>query len=127
MPRPARSGTSSFAWTRPIFHYLDETSADLVSEFDNVVVLRTFSKLGGLATLRIGYALGHPDIISALGKAKSSFEVNGVAVAMATALLKDPDIMEAQLEIVARGKDWLLEKICGRRASPACRDMRTSC
>ncbi|MCX5855333.1 MAG: histidinol-phosphate transaminase [Deltaproteobacteria bacterium] len=99
------------------FHYLEETAVALVPEFDNVVILRTFSKLSGLAGLRIGYALAHAEVISAMGKVKSTFDVNCLAVVMATALLARPEILRDQLASVGEGKRWLLEKLDARGIS----------
>ena len=93
------------------FHYLEETAVALISEFANVAILRTFSKLGGLAGLRIGYALSHADVISAMGKVKSTFDVNCLAVAMAKALLARPEILQTQLTAVAEGRNWLIDKL----------------
>jgi len=93
------------------FHYLEETAVALISEFPNVAILRTFSKLGGLAGLRIGYALSHQDVISAMGKVKSTFEVNCLAVGMAKAILARPEILQTQLTALAEGKKWLIEKL----------------
>lgn len=55
----------------------------------NLVVLRTFSKVYGLAGLRVGYALGSPEAISAIDKMRSIFNVNAVAQAAALASLPD--------------------------------------
>ena len=96
------------------FHYSEETAVDLISEFDNVAILRTFSKLGGLAGLRIGYTLSHADVISAMGKVKSTFDVNCLAVAMAKALLSSPEILHTQLTAVSEGKKWLIDKLKDR-------------
>lgn len=93
------------------FHYLEETAVALLAEFDNVVVFRTFSKLGGLAGLRIGYALAHHKVITAMGKVKSTFDVNCLAVAMAEALLAQPEILDRQLASVAQGREWLLQQL----------------
>ncbi|WP_420984089.1 aminotransferase class I/II-fold pyridoxal phosphate-dependent enzyme, partial [Enterococcus faecalis] len=51
-------------------------SLGLVRAHNNVVVLRTFSKAYGLAGLRIGYAIGHPDVITALDKVYVPFTVS---------------------------------------------------
>ena len=99
------------------FHYLEETAVALISEYDNVAILRTFSKLGGLAGLRIGYALSHANVISAMGKVKSTFDVNCLAVAMAKAILTRPEILQTQLTAVAEGKKWLIEKLEDRDIS----------
>lgn len=60
---------------------------ELLREFSNLVVLRTFSKAYGLAGLRVGYAVGHPAVIAALNKMHVPFSVNSVAQAAAVASL----------------------------------------
>ncbi|MCW4352636.1 histidinol-phosphate transaminase [Hoyosella sp. YIM 151337] len=54
----------------------------------NVVVLRTFSKAYGLAGLRVGYAVGHPEVITTLGKVYVPFSANSIAQAAAIASLE---------------------------------------
>ena len=55
----------------------------------NLLVMRTFSKIYGLAGLRIGYGIGHPDFISALEKVRQPFNTNSIAQAGALAALDD--------------------------------------
>jgi histidinol-phosphate aminotransferase len=66
-------------------------SLDLARIHSNVVVLRTFSKAYGLAGLRIGYAVGHPDLITALDKVYVPFTVSSIAQAAAIASLAAAD------------------------------------
>lgn len=66
-------------------------SFGLVREHSNVVVLRTFSKAYGLAGLRIGYAVGDPDIITALSKVYVPFTATTVSQAAAIACLDAAD------------------------------------
>jgi len=66
-------------------------SLGLVRAHSNVVVLRTFSKAYGLAGLRVGYAVGHPDVIIALDKVYVPFTVSSVAQAAAIASLDAAD------------------------------------
>lgn len=61
----------------------------ILPHHSNAVVLRTFSKAYGLADLRVGYAVGHPDVIGALDKVALPFAVSGVAQAAAIAALSD--------------------------------------
>lgn len=56
---------------------------------ENIIVLRTFSKAYGLAGLRIGYAIGHPELIGLLNKVRQPFNVNAMAQAAAMAALDD--------------------------------------
>src|SRR5204862_5324969 len=60
-----------------------------VREGPNVVVLRTFSKIHGLAGLRIGYGVARSDLIAVLEKTRQPFNVNSIAHAGALAALKD--------------------------------------
>lgn len=67
-------------------------SADeLLKEHPNLIVCRTFSKWAGLAGLRAGYALGHPDIIERMLACKQPYNVNVAAEAMARAALEHRD------------------------------------
>ena len=66
-------------------------SLGLADAFSNVVVLRTFSKAYGLAGLRVGYAVGDPEIITALGKVYVPFTVSSIAQAAAIASLQAVD------------------------------------
>jgi histidinol-phosphate aminotransferase len=58
-------------------------------EKPNLILLRTFSKIYGLAGLRLGYGVGHPDLIAALEKIRQPFNVNSLAQAAGLAALDD--------------------------------------
>ncbi|QUR69340.1 pyridoxal phosphate-dependent aminotransferase [Mycobacterium spongiae] len=75
-------------------------SPQLVRTHSNVVVLRTFSKAYGLAGLRVGYAIGQPDVITALDKAYVPFTVSSVAQAAAIASLDAADELLARTDAV---------------------------
>jgi histidinol-phosphate aminotransferase len=68
------------------------TTVDLVRKGQNVIVLRTFSKIYGLAGMRIGYALAHPDLASRLSKFAYSV-VNTLGVRAAIASLEDSEFV----------------------------------
>jgi histidinol-phosphate aminotransferase len=75
-----------------------------------LVVLRTFSKIYGLAGLRVGYGVGHPELISHLARARHPFNVNSLAQAAARAALQDREhvarvraLTHAGLEELERG------------------------
>ena len=61
----------------------------------NLILMRTFSKIHGLAGLRVGYGIGHPDFIAALEKVRQPFNVNLIAQAGALAALDDLAHVEA--------------------------------
>jgi len=60
-----------------------------LSEYDNLIVTRTFSKAYGLAALRVGYCLSHPDVANLLNRVRQPFNVNSLAQAAALAALDD--------------------------------------
>ncbi len=67
----------------------------------NVVRLRTFSKAYGLAALRVGYAVGHPDVIQWLTRTKLPFDPNGVGCDAAIAAIDDQDFVRRTVELNA--------------------------
>jgi histidinol-phosphate aminotransferase len=71
--------------------------------YDNAITLRTFSKIYGLAGLRVGYGFAHGDLIAMLLKVKLPFEPSTVASAAAIAALDDEDFVRRSLDNNARG------------------------
>ncbi len=85
-----------------------EDAPDMVAEIrggqrSNLLLMRTFSKIHGLAGLRVGYGIGHPDLIAALEKIRQPFNLNAMAQAGALAALDDVKHVEATRRITARG------------------------
>lgn len=83
--------------------YLDDP-ADLVSRIrdgskPNLIIMRTFSKIYGLAGLRMGYGLGDPEIIAALEKIRQPFNANLLAQKAAAAALTDHDFVSQSREV----------------------------
>ena len=81
------------------FEYLDEPDyPDGIAEYfaagRRVLVLRTFSKIFGLAGLRVGYGIGPEEVIAAVGKVRRAFDVTSVGQEAALASLSAPDELE---------------------------------
>ncbi len=76
---------------------------DEVKNHENLVVLRTFSKVYGLAAERIGYMIGNPAIIRAVSKVRQPFPVNRIAQAGALAALDDQEFYENTLKVNLSG------------------------
>ena len=79
-------------------------SIALLKTYPNLLIMRTFSKLYGLAGLRVGYGIAREEIVSALSKVKISFSVNLPALAAAHAALADTDFVQKSLALVTGGK-----------------------
>lgn len=74
-------------------------SRDLFHEYNNILTLRTFSKVYGLAGLRIGYGIGHPTLVAEMNKLRTPFNVTSVGQAAALAALDDTDHVRRSVEM----------------------------
>lgn len=79
----------------------------LLRDFENVVVLRTFSKAWGLAGLRVGYAMGAPRLLAAAQSVRAPFSVSSSAQAAALAALSEHEHLERSVALVRRERDRL--------------------
>jgi histidinol-phosphate aminotransferase len=81
------------------FEYVEDpaykTAIPWIKRYPNLVVTRTFSKAYGLAGLRVGYAVSHPQVADLLNRVRQPFNVNSPALAAATAALSDDDYLHA--------------------------------
>jgi histidinol-phosphate aminotransferase len=69
--------------------FAPQSGLDLLNRFENVLLLRTFSKSYGLAGMRIGFALGQRDVVEALNSVKDSYNVDRLAIVAAVAAIED--------------------------------------
>ncbi|MEI8012225.1 MAG: histidinol-phosphate transaminase [Candidatus Omnitrophota bacterium] len=92
-----------FEFARDEKDYLDAMT--LLRTCPNVIVARTFSKLFGLAGLRVGYAAASPEVADLLNRAREPFNVTSIAQAAAMAALKDEAYYENILKILKRERD----------------------
>ena len=84
-----------------------------VREGRNVIVLRTFSKIQGLANLRIGYGMATPEMIDILQKTRQPFNVNGIAQAGAIAGLSDLEHQARTKAVTKEGRGYLQAAFAG--------------
>ncbi|WP_150430176.1 histidinol-phosphate transaminase [Dechloromonas sp. CZR5] len=74
-------------------------TAGWLKEFPNLVICRTFSKIYGLAGLRVGYALASVEVADLMNRVRQPFNVNNLALAGALAALDDHDFLNASYEL----------------------------
>ena len=79
--------------------------------YDNVITLRTFSKIYGLAGIRIGYGFAHEELIGNLLKVKLPFEPSTLAQAAGIGALADKEFLHRSLELNARGLELLTSSL----------------
>lgn len=94
------------------YHYFYEnTFMPYITKYENVIVLRTFSKLFSCAGLRIGYAAGNEQLIHYIENAQSTFNVNNIAILFAEELMKQPEMIKELISIEYEGRKWLTDKL----------------
>jgi histidinol-phosphate aminotransferase len=79
-----------------------------VKEFPNLVVVRTFSKIYGLAGLRVGYGVASPEVADLMNRVRQPFNVNNLALAAAGAALDDHVFVAESYELNRRGMEQLV-------------------
>jgi len=88
-------------------------SVKWLGEFPNLIISRTFSKAYGLASLRVGYALGDARVMDMLNRVRQPFNVNSLAQAAAVAALQDTDFVQQTFELNLRGMKQIVDRLIG--------------
>jgi histidinol-phosphate aminotransferase len=98
------------------YEFLQEPPNTLkyIAEHQNVILLRTFSKIQGLAGLRIGYGLAHPELIKLLQKTRQPFNANAIAQVGALAGLRDEEHQRKTREVTDEGRAYLQSEFAKR-------------
>ena len=86
-------------------------SLSLLRQHKNMIVTRTFSKLYGLAGLRIGYGLADVQVIDFLNRVREPFNVNSLAQAAAMACLKDQHYYQRIVDILVKQRQYLYQQL----------------
>lgn len=82
-------------------------ASEWLAEFPNLIVTRTFSKAYGLAALRLGYSLSHPDVADLLNRVRQPFNVNSLAQAAAVAAMQDTVHLQQAVALNTQGLQQL--------------------
>jgi len=87
--------------------FAEENALKLALKYPHVLVARTFSKAYSLCFQRVGYFIGHPDLIAALHKIRDSYNVNGLGQVAAVATLGDLPYYRAGFKKIIATREWL--------------------
>ena len=78
---------------------------------ENVMVMRTYSKVYGLAGIRLGYGIAHPGLLAPINKVREPFAVNLLAQAAGVAALQDTEYLERSVAANAAGREFLYREL----------------
>ncbi len=92
-------------------HFYPETMIGHINQFQNLVIVRTFSKAFGLASLRIGLLIGCEEVIGNLYRVKLVHEITGVAAKIGKYMLENLHIMQNHVNSVNQGKEVLYDRL----------------
>lgn len=94
------------------YYFYDQTAIELTKEYDNVVVLRTFSKMLSMPALRLGAIISNPEIIRCINNYKPHYTVNSIALLFAEAIVDNHDKLLSELkEQYLEGKEYILKEL----------------
>lgn len=82
-----------------------KSNLDLVNEYENLIVLRTFSKAFGLAGVRVGYAVANEKIIDYLSRIKSPFSLNAISMRIAELMLDHYDLVKKNIDYIIKERE----------------------
>jgi histidinol-phosphate aminotransferase len=88
-----------------------ESVIDLTGEYANLVVLRTFSKVFGLAGLRIGMMIGSDELVSQFSKVKLPYNISQFVINTLDVLLDNLDVIDRHRDIILEEKQWLIKQL----------------
>ncbi|MBI5681545.1 MAG: histidinol-phosphate transaminase [Methanobacterium sp.] len=93
------------------FEFSEVNNVDLLADYDNMLILRTFSKVLGLAGMRVGYAISNPTFIEFMHRVKPVFSLTKLSYVAALATLDDEDYIKKSTELSIQSREFLYEKI----------------
>ena len=93
------------------YEFAKQSSCHLVVSHKNLIVTRTFSKAFGLASVRLGYCMGHPDTLSHLRKIRNGKAVNSLAQLCGIAALDDLDYLDSRIDEMNDAKKFFVDNL----------------
>ena len=84
---------------------------DLLKEFDNLLITKSFSKIHGLASIRVGYGIANPSLIEILNRIRQPFNVNAIAQAMASIAINDKKHIHQSIKLNSQQYEFLFNKL----------------
>ncbi len=91
--------------------FTDMSAMELVNEYENIVVTRTFSKSYSLAGMRLGIAVARPEVIAALDKIRDHYHLDRLALVAAVAALRDQDYLRSTVAKICATRDWFCAEL----------------
>ena len=96
------------------FYFSGKSALSLTKEYDNVLIVQTFSKSRSMAGMRIGYAMGNPELIKAMNDVRfsyNSYPMTRISVALGIAAIEDEDYFRKTTGQIVETREWTKERL----------------
>jgi histidinol-phosphate aminotransferase len=93
--------------------FCDTTVVPYIKEYQNLLVLRTFSKAYGLAGIRCGYSISCPELANAVNLARPPYNISSLSQFAAELVLAEKAQIFKNIEYIVKQREWLIEKLAG--------------
>ena len=93
------------------YPFYDHSMINYTSSYENLIVIRTFSKAWGLTGLRVGFGVGALEVVSMLRKVRPNYETNSIGVEIADRMLDHENEMIASVKRLNEGRDFFLSEM----------------
>ena len=93
------------------FYFYPHTLIRQVKNTRNLIVLRTFSKLCGIASLRLGYAAAGREVIEDLRRVRPTYDINGISLLFAEKILESREVIPRLIKEINAGKQYLVQNL----------------
>jgi len=110
--RLIRSVPCAVAVDEAYMDFWDQSVLNSLDGIDNAVVFRTLSKAAGLAGIRLGFAMGSPALVRALGTVKSPYNLNALTQAVGRQVLARPGFIKSSVRDILASRDELRAGLC---------------
>jgi len=92
------------------FDFCGQTFLPLLGQHRNVLILRTLSKIG-LAAIRLGILVGHPDVVRELNKVRLPYNISAFSQEVASLVLEDASFLDNEIRAIVKGRTFLMQEM----------------
>jgi histidinol-phosphate aminotransferase len=95
------------------YEFWGHSGLELLQDFPRLIITRTFSKAMGMASLRVGYLMAHPELVEQISKAKLPYNINQFSLTAAEVALENPDRFRPAIDAVLKERERLGAELAG--------------
>ncbi len=91
--------------------FAENSNLDLIDEYSNLIILRTFSKAYGLAALRVGYAVGDESLMRQMSKIISPYNINKISLEITKRMMDEDKLIQENIEFIKKERENMISEL----------------